>query len=652
MGFTNKLNLGLKIGIGFAVVLVLTVVVGMAGFVSIGKVTDTTTLYQNMSQVKNWFAYAREQVDQFALNNYNEGRKRQSQARATALEGLERCSSLLEEFLRQDSVSPEIAGYLNDARSQLAQYTALFSRVTEAEDAKKKAEPVILETLAQMSGLVTSGRFRIKDMQTFLAIYSVDAEGFFERNTTSRWKKIVADQKAFKDAFDKWSSLVESSDNLRVTAGKIMVRYKKIDENFGRYYDLFNQQAAAQKKMGISQKALSTAIERAETFAAEQIQQVKKISHTLIFSSILAALVLGSLSAYLSTRIIVRPVTRVAKGLQAIAEGEGDLTMRLDITTRDEIGMLAHWFNLFIEKMDELVKEITGNAMQLGDSSSELSQIARQISEGTALMSERANNVAAAAEEMSANMNSVAAASEQASTNVDTVADASGSMTERITEIAASSERAQVSTKDAVAKAKQTSDQVNDLGRAAEDISKVTEVITDISDQTNLLALNATIEAARAGEAGKGFAVVANEIKELAGQTAKATGDIRRKIEGIQLSTGRTVSEIEEISKVINGVNEIVSLIAAETVEQSTSTQEITGNMVEASRGIQEMNHNVSQSSSVSTDIAKEIGQMSSQAEDISAGSSDVLKNADKLAGMAHQLNGIVGRFKMSGTLE
>ncbi len=95
------------------------------------------------------------------------------------------------------------------------------------------------------------------------------------------------------------------------------------------------------------------------------------------------------------------------------------------------------------------------------------------------------------------------------------------------------------------------------LGMAAQAIGQVTETITEISGQTNLLALNATIEAVRAGEAGKGFAVVANEIKELAKQTAEATQAIKGKIEDVQTPTASTVTEIDQISTVINGVNEI-----------------------------------------------------------------------------------------------
>ena len=128
---------------------------------------------------------------------------------------------------------------------------------------------------------------------------------------------------------------------------------------------------------------------------------------------------------------------------------------------------------------------------------------------------------------MSANMGTVTMASEQAAQNVNVVATAMEEMTAAVQEIAQNTTKASSMTEDAVNYAKGSSEKVNQLGFAAKEISKVTEVITEISEQTNLLALNATIEAARAGDAGKGFAVVANEIKELAKQTANATGEIK-----------------------------------------------------------------------------------------------------------------------------
>ena len=647
MAITYNFRLGAKICIGFAVVLVLTVTLGIFGLVSLGKVADKIGIYQNMSQVKSMFAGARAQVDQFTLNSYREGRERQKQAKLAATDGFEKCRTLLSRFEQQESVAPEAINNLKEAQSHLARYAGLFSKVAQAEEDKIGISKTILETLEQLPPLIESGRFMVDGMKTSCAIFSADLEGFFERNVNSRRERVVAAQDQFSSAVEQWTQTISNSDQLKPIAEEISKRNTDIVERFKRYSELFNQQIEDEKLMTMSQNALDKAINAAEDVSSEQIVQVKKISNTLIIIAIIAAVVLGTISALLSTRIIVRPVARVAKGLQAIAEGEGDLTMRLDVKSHDEIGMLARWFNLFIQKMDELIKEIAVNANQLGKSSGDLSGIARKISESTDLMSERSNNVAIAAEEMSVNMNSVAVTSEQAATNVNMVATAAGTMTQKIGKIASNSEKAQSITQKAVKRGLQTSKQVNDLGKAAADISKVTEVITEISEQTNLLALNATIEAARAGDAGKGFAVVANEIKELAAQTAKATRDIRTKIEGIQTSTDSTVSEIEEITMVIKDVNEIVSLIASETTEQSTSTQEIAGNVEQASVGIQEMNHSVAQSSDVSNEIAKDISQVSSQASAIANDSTAVLNNADHLSRMADQLNQIVSRFKI-----
>ena len=132
---------------------------------------------------------------------------------------------------------------------------------------------------------------------------------------------------------------------------------------------------------------------------------------------------------------------------------------------------------------------------------------------------------------MSSNMASVAAATEETATNVNVMTTATEEITTTVGEIQQSTLSAKEITGDAVKQASDIVNKVDELGVAAQDIGKVTETITEISAQTNLLALNATIEAARAGEAGKGFAVVANEIKDLAKQTADATGEIKTRIE-------------------------------------------------------------------------------------------------------------------------
>jgi methyl-accepting chemotaxis protein len=381
---------------------------------------------------------------------------------------------------------------------------------------------------------------------------------------------------------------------------------------------------------------------------AEVFAPVKRVGFMSIMIALLVTVALAVSMWFMSDILIIKPISRVVAGLKDIAEGEGDLTLRLDVRSDDEVGELSKWFNTFMEKLHAIIKEISGNADTLTTASNDLSGLSSQMSEGADSMSSKSNTVASAAEEMSANINSVAAAMEEASTNMHLVATSADEMTSTINEIAQNSEKGRSITGEAVAQANDATKKIDELGKGAQEIGKVTETITEISEQTNLLALNATIEAARAGEAGKGFAVVANEIKELARQTAEATQDIKDRIAGIQTTTSGAVTQVEEISRVINDVNEIVSTIATAVEEQSATTKEIAGNVSQASHGIQEVSQNVAQSSTVSQEIAKDIAEMNQSSSEMSNSSSQVDMSAQELSTLAGQLKEMVGRFKVN----
>lgn len=175
----------------------------------------------------------------------------------------------------------------------------------------------------------------------------------------------------------------------------------------------------------------------------------------------------------------------------------------------------------------------------------------------------------------------------------------------------------------------------------------MTETITEISEQTNLLALNATIEAARAGEAGKGFAVVANEIKELARQTSDATNEIRRQIEDIQQSITGTVTDIEQVPKVIKTVNQIVSSITVAVEEQSVISKDMADNVGQASQGIMEVFKNIAQSSSVTEGISKDVSEVNAVVAEIAESSAQVSSSASGLTQIAQTLRSMVGKFKV-----
>ncbi len=343
---------------------------------------------------------------------------------------------------------------------------------------------------------------------------------------------------------------------------------------------------------------------------------------------------------------LAKPIVATTNMIKDIAEGEGDLTRRMPVITQDELGMLATWFNRFLDNLQNIIRDVASHAGVVDSSSGKLLGIATQLADNASATSFKAGSVTRASTDMNSRMNTITATMDETTSNTSMVAAAVEQMAATINEIAGNSERARGISEKAVTQAASASAKMNDLGQAASAISAVTETITEISEQTNLLALNATIEAARAGEAGKGFAVVANEIKELAKQTAAATAEIKGKIEGVQGTTHQTISEIKAIGKVINDINSIIASIATAIEEQSAATNEISNNVTQASQGIEDVNENISEGSVVLQEISNEVAMVNESAGEISVNSKNIEENANELKQLARELNAIIKRFR------
>ncbi len=446
-----------------------------------------------------------------------------------------------------------------------------------------------------------------------------------------------------------------SRDSVIEEIQQLAVRFGTLNQNNGTQINQALEAGSADLKSELKKDLYEVTQKNAD--AIKRTGAILNASAAIVNSSIKKVIVIVGISCsviilvligFLLQFMVIKPIKAISEGLRDTAQGEGDLTKRLSSERQDEIGVLAGWFDAFLERLNKIIVDIGINAESVTTSSAEVLLVAAQISQGSEDMSERANTVAAATEEMSSNMDSVAAASEQAATNVTMVSDSAGQMKITLNEVAQNCDKARGIADRASARVENASGKVALLGEAAREISKVTEVITDIAEQTNLLALNAAIEAARAGEAGKGFAVVAGEIKGLAAQTADATMDIRKKIQGIQNSTDDTVSEVGNISQVIIEVNEIVTTIAAAIEEQSVVATEVAENVDQASMGIGEVNENVSQSSHVSTEIAQDIAEVNTVANNMFQKSSKMKERAEDLSGLSTTLGDMIGVFKVS----
>ncbi|RED21407.1 methyl-accepting chemotaxis protein [Rhodopseudomonas thermotolerans] len=381
----------------------------------------------------------------------------------------------------------------------------------------------------------------------------------------------------------------------------------------------------------------------AEAIKASGVAEEKQIEHEtsdliatterLVALLAIGSLVLGVVLAWLIGRAISKPVVGLCAGMRELADGNFAVVLP-GLGRGDEVGDMAQAVETFKVKAEQKARaEAEAKAEQdrqaalirkqemirLADQfEGAVGEIVQTVSSASTELEASATTLTATAERAQSVTTAVAAASEEASTNVNSVASATEEMASSVNEISRQVQESSRIATEAVTQAQQTNAQVSELSAAAARIGDVVELINQIAGQTNLLALNATIEAARAGEAGRGFAVVAAEVKALAEQTAKATGEISAQISGIQSATDQSVVAIREIGTTIAKMSEIASTIASAIEEQGAATQEISRNIQQAAIGTQEVSANIVEVQRGATETGSASGQVLSAAQSLS----------------------------------
>ena len=344
--------------------------------------------------------------------------------------------------------------------------------------------------------------------------------------------------------------------------------------------------------------------------------------------SAVVAVVIGVLLAMafgvIISRAITKPVLNIVARIKDIAQGEGDLTQRVDVNSTDEIGELAKWFNSFVQKVHDIIAEVAGATREVSSASTQIAASSEQMAAGMKQQTDQTTQVSSAVEEMSATVVEVARKSADAANS----ADSAGKQATEGGQVVGQTVEGMKAIADVV---NESAAAINELGKRGEQIGQVIEVITDIADQTNLLALNAAIEAARAGEHGRGFAVVADEVRKLAERTMQATEEVATSIKAIQDETNQAVQRMgsgtervtegvtlaeqagESLQSIVNGsktVAEMIQSIAAAAEEQSAAAEQI-------SKNVESINAVTRQSAEGADQAASAATQLSSKSEQL-----------------------------------
>ncbi len=366
---------------------------------------------------------------------------------------------------------------------------------------------------------------------------------------------------------------------------------------------------------------------------SEFLLDVKNIKNFLALIDVLFIFVIV-LVIYFITNSTVRVIGNVTNRLKDIAQGEGDLTKRIDYIATNEIGELAKWFNIFVEKIQGLVKSVIDVTSQVKIASNEISTASEEMASGAEEQQSQLSEIATSIEEMSAMILETSKNTNETQSNATQADNAAIEGQNTVAET--------INGIDNVVRLTQSAaQQIAKLEERSKEIGEVIQVIDDIADQTNLLALNANIEAARAGEAGRGFAVVADEVRKLAERTVRATAEIGDKIKQIQ----------HEVSSSVAAMNQVVNI--------SSESQQIAGKARLSLENIRTLVSNVTQAitqiatatdqqSSGAEEISKNIESVSSVAKQTAARAQELASSVEELDREIHNLKQLIGQFKVN----
>ncbi|QPG65141.1 methyl-accepting chemotaxis protein [Pseudomonas sp. BIGb0427] len=635
--FAN-ISVNLKLGLGFGLVLLLTGLLALTGWNSLGSLIDRSNWMSDITQLNSDLTNLRITRLQYMLTNGDDAAAGNVQVKLNAFS--EQQQKLLKSFKSPENIKllQELGQTISAYQVSINKMRAGYKTSLAARDSMNQAAARAIELIEAINrDVLALPEGDASRLEQFRTITQAKEQLLLVRLAVRSYIADISSETEQLALRQLDTALAEIAGLNRQMPGEA-TRIKQFESAVMAYRDAVRQFRDATADIAVARQEMT--VQGADIVktsdALYQIQLDRRDSEStqarsLQLTATLLALLVGILAAVIITRQITRPLRETLAVVEKIAAG--DLTHNMRVTRRDELGVLQQGIQRMGSTLRDLITGIRDGVTQIASAAEELSAVTEETSAGVNSQKVETDQVATAMHEMAATVQEVARNAEHASeaaTEADGQARAGDQVVaEAISQIERLAEEVHRST-----------EAMGLLQQESQKIGSVMDVIKSVAEQTNLLALNAAIEAARAGEAGRGFAVVADEVRGLAQRTQKSTEEIEELVAGLQSGT-------QQVANVMLGSRNLTDSSVELTRKAGASLESITRTV----SNIQSMNQQIAaaaeQQSAVAEQISRSILNVRDVSEQTAAASDETAASSVELARLGNQLQTMVSHFRV-----